>query len=422
MFKNILKNSSSCNQEGGAVSGVRGWSIRWTGWALVALGFSLPLSTGGTSVLLGIILLLWLIGGNFREQGRKMLAHPLARAALVLFVLYVFGLFYGNPSDRVIFDVTHFLLLAIFLMLFRGEKIRRYALWGFLSAALILLILSYLSWLHFAPWMEAVGIHPCVGEPLVMIQDPITYAFFVSIAAFCWTVEALFTMSKAKKGVFLLLAALAVFNLLGIIHNKTVYLVLPALFGYFLIARWRWKGAAVLGLTVSLIAIITWNFPATPIYQNVAKAVREYREWHPDKVDLTSTGLRRGFYHNTVEIIREHPLFGVGIGGFAPAYAKKVKDFGMIQTDNPHNEYLFVAVQLGMIGLAALLYLFYTQWRLATRLPTRREMLLARGVLLAFMVGCLFNSFLTDYDEGVFFVWITALLFSGLNPLEKKWI
>jgi O-antigen ligase len=409
------------NQNRLSCAKVSGWSDLWIRWALVALGFSLPLSTTGTSVLLGVILSLWIIGSDFRAQVRNMLAHPLALAALVLFGLYVFGLFYGKPSDRVIFDVAHFLLLAIFLMLFREEKLRHYALWGFLSATLILIILSYLSWLNLQHQMEAIGIYPHPGEPLVMIQDPITYGMFVSIAAFCWTVEASFTMSKAKKGALLFLAALAIFNLFGIIHNKTIYLVLPVLFGYFLISLWRWKGAAVLGLTVALIAVITWNFPATPIYQNVAKAVREYREWQPNQVDLTSTGQRMGFYCNTLEMIREYPFFGVGVGGFAQAYAKKVKDLGMIQTDNPHNEYLLVTVQLGLLGLAALLYVFYTQWRLAVLLPTRRETILARGVVLAFMVGCLFNSFLTDFDEGVFFVWISALLFSGFNPAGKDY-
>jgi len=36
------------------------------------------------------------------------------------------------------------------------------------------------------------------------------------------------------------------------------------------------------------------------------------------------------------------------------------------------------------------------------------------------MVGCLFNSFLTDYDEGVFFIWISALFFSGFKPGMEK--
>lgn len=397
---------------------VSAWRVRGTGWALAALGFSLPLSTGGTSILLGVILVLWLLGGDFRAQGREMLTHPLAKAALILFALYLLGLLYGKPGDRVIFDVTHFLLLAIFLLLFREEKVRRRALWGFLSAALVLMALSYLSWMHLLPRIEAIGIRP--GDPLV-IQDRITYALFLTLAAFFWTVEAFFATSGTGKAALLALAALAVFNLLGMIHNKTVYLVLPILFGYLLIRRWRWKGAAVFTGAVALTAAVILAFPTNPVYQRIAGAVREYREWRPDQSDLnSSTGQRRGFYLNTLKIIGDHPVLGVGVGGFASAYAEKVRAPGILLTDNPHNEYLLVTVQLGVIGLAALLWLFVTQWRLAARLPTQREILLAQGMVLAFMVGCLFNSFLTDYDEGVCFAWISGLLFSGVYGEDRR--
>jgi hypothetical protein len=35
---------------------------------------------------------------------------------------------------------------------------------------------------------------------------------------------------------------------------------------------------------------------------------------------------------------------------------------------------------------------------------------------MMFVVGCLFNSLLLDHTEGLFFVWMTALAFAGVEP------
>ena len=367
-------------------------------------------------MLLGVILLLWIIGGNYREKFQLIRRHPLAIASLVLFGLYVLGLFYGKPSVRVVFDVSHFLLLALFIPLFGNARMKQHAMLGFSAAVIILLTLSYLLWLDLLPRIAILNIN----EGNVVIQDRITYGVFVAVAAYFWVVEAYFSESRPKRIVLLILAALAVFNLLARVNSMTAYVVLPTLFGYFLIRQWRWKGAVAIFLAIALLAALTYGLPTTPLHQRISGAFKEFRQWQPDKAEQTNVGVRLEFYDNSLKIVHDHPFFGVGIGGFQEAYIKQIKDSRMALSDNPHNEYLLVATQLGLIGLAALLYLFYTQWRLAPLLPTPRDTIMARGVVLAFMVGCLVNSFLTDYDEGVFFIWISALLFSSWNPLEKQ--
>jgi O-antigen ligase len=381
----------------------------------MALGVSLPLSTSGTSILLGAILLLWIAGGEYRVKFQILRRHPLAVAALALFGLYVVGLSYGKPSGRVVFDVSHFFLLAIFITLFRDEAMRRFALKGFLAAATLLMALSYLAWFSLLPPIGFLHVEP--GSPLV-IQDRITYAFFMTMAAYFFAVEASFAPSGSYRLISALLAALAIVNVI-LLDSKTAHIILFVLAGYFLISQWRWRGVAVFFLTILLFAAVVYHLPASAPHQRIAEAVEEYRQWQPDQATKTSTGHRLEFYRYSMNIIRDHPFFGVGVGNLKDAFESRVKN-QEIATDNPHNEYLLVAVQLGLIGLAALFYLFYTQWRLAPMLPTKREEIMARGVVLAFVVACLFNSFLTDYDEGVFFIWISALMFSGYKPEMRK--
>ena len=84
----------------------------------------------------------------------------------------------------------------------------------------------------------------------------------------------------------------------------------------------------------------------------------------------------------------------------------------MVATDNPHSQYLLTGVELGLVGLAALISLFLVQWHMAGRLPRGQERMLAHALLLAITTGCLFNSFLADHSEGLFYVWTTAILFA----------
>ena len=370
-----------------------------------------------TSILLGLILLLWIVGGDYKAKWEIMRHHPLTVASLILFGLYVLGLFYGKPSTRIVFDVSHFLLLALLIPLFDSARLRQQALWAFSSATILLLVLSYLAWLNLLP--QIANLYIKVGNNVV-IQDRITYGLFLSVAAYYWAVEAVYSESSRKRMILLGLSALAVFNLLGIVNSMTGYVILTTLVCYFLIGQWRWKGAITFFSVIILLAAIAYSLPTSPLHQRVAEGVKEFRQWKPDEAQRTNQGARLEFYYNGLRVIGDHPFFGVGVGGFKEAYVKKIKDPDMLRSDNPHNEYLLVATQLGLIGLAALIYLFYTQWRLAPRLPTPRDTLLARGVVLAFVVGCLFNSFLTDYHEGIFFIWISALLFSGLKPLRKN--
>jgi len=71
-----------------------------------------------------------------------------------------------------------------------------------------------------------------------------------------------------------------------------------------------------------------------------------------------------------------------------------------------------------VLGLALLLYLFYTTWRCAPLLGTALEQDAARGLVLAYMVNCALNSALHDHADGLFFSWMVAVLFAGL--LQRK--
>jgi O-antigen ligase len=112
-------------------------------------------------------------------------------------------------------------------------------------------------------------------------------------------------------------------------------------------------------------------------------------------------------------MISRRPLIGAGTGGFEAAYTEQVKGTGTLPSKNPHNQYLLITGQLGVIGLVAFVGLLVVAWRGANRLPTVLEQDMARGLVLAMASGCLFNSLLLDHTEGMLFCWLLAVLYGG---------
>jgi O-antigen ligase len=189
------------------------------------------------------------------------------------------------------------------------------------------------------------------------------------------------------------------------------------LIAYYLFDWLHWKGVIVTGLMIVIIAGLLYWMPTNTVHIRLSELVQEYGQWQPDRAAsiVSATGLRMEFYNNSLRIIGKNPIFGVGTGGFRSAYQRQIGDSQMVATDNPHNQYLLTGVELGLVGLVGLATLFIIQWRLASRQPRGQDRMLAYAMLLAIATGCLFNSFLADHTEGLFYVWTTALLFAGFS-------
>jgi O-antigen ligase len=136
---------------------------------------------------------------------------------------------------------------------------------------------------------------------------------------------------------------------------------------------------------------------------------------HPHEGELTgnSMGMRLQFWQNTISLIAKHPLLGTGTGSLHREYGRLVAGTDTLDAVNPHNEYLGVTAQLGLVGLILLLAIGVSAWRDGMKLPSlERDALQALIVTMA--IGSLFNSLLLDVNEGRFFVVMLGLLLAGV--------
>ena len=96
----------------------------------------------------------------------------------------------------------------------------------------------------------------------------------------------------------------------------------------------------------------------------------------------TSWGLRAAFWIITYDILREHPLVGVGIGDYKSAATEAIAtyDHGFSKetiqwctTMHYHNQYLMILAQVGIIGFALMLWLLIELFRLKIEDSELRE-------------------------------------------------
>ncbi|MDH5220479.1 MAG: O-antigen ligase family protein [Betaproteobacteria bacterium] len=385
-------------------------------WIAVALGFSIPVSTALDGLLLAALLVCWVAGGRFREKWGAIRGNAVALAAAAFFLLHVAGAAYSHGSVREILHALDkaatILLVPVLVSLQPGEEWRRRALVALLAALALTLALSFPVWFGVMPELDFIKGYPY--DPVVF-KKKIGHGVLMAFGAFVLALAAREATGARQRALLWLFAGLAAFNVFFMVWSRTGQLVLIALALHFLLVAFGRRGVLVAAAAGMVIGAAAYLIPSSSLHVRVLATVKEYNDWRAGKTDRL-VNARLEAWSNSVQIVREHPLAGVGTGGFGAAYAKQVEGTSMPPLEQPENQYLLTTVQLGAVGLAALLALFALQWHLAARLAMRAEVDLARGLVILMLVGCLFNSFLSDHTQALFHAWLSGLLYAGLRP------
>ena len=398
---------SAINQAGG----------RTAQWAAVALGLSIPVSTALDNVLLAVVLAGWLASGAWRMKWDAVRSNRVALAALALFGLLLLGTVYGErgPGDAALTlrKYLDLLWIPILAWLFRECAMRERALYALAASLALVLATSFLLMadvISYAPFLKGDTSYP------VALKARQTHGLLMAFGTFLYAQLALAAVARLTRILWCVLALLAAANGLLVVQGATGYLVLGTLALYLGFVWKGWRGIAMAAGTAAAAATVLMTVPG-PFQERVHRIRSEIAQWQPGVADGgSSTGTRIEFYRVSLEVVKDRPILGHGTGSFAAAFAEKTRGQNVLPSRNPHNEYLHMMVQLGFVGLAGLLVLFATHWRLAPALATPLERHLARGLLLTMVVGCLFNSWLMDHTEGLLYAWLTGLLFAEQRP------
>lgn len=374
---------------------------------LVTCCFFIPLSSsimGATAILASLC---WVVSGKVASFPRLMLSNVQVLLAVTLFILLLAGVWYSpatvSAGLATLKKYRELLFFAVaFSMVTGNDRVAQLAENSFIAGCTVLLALSCLMYFSIIP-MEKYGYSTVYH---------ITHSFFMAILAF-WCLQRVFD-AKQLRYMWLLLFGCATVNLFYIAPGRTGMLVYVALILLTIFQRLPLRRS--LGATGVAFLLVAITFTtSTNFSSRVQEAVNEIQNYQATS-SRSSLGMRFDWWQNSIELIRLKPVFGHGTGSFEMAQRELIKDSKTQTTDNPHNEYLLLGVQTGLLGLGVFLALLAVQFfSTLTTLPPRKYLL--QGVIVAMACGCLMNSFLYDSHQGHFYAIISAILAA---PALKK--
>ncbi|MEO6724530.1 MAG: O-antigen ligase family protein [Blastocatellia bacterium] len=124
---------------------------------------------------------------------------------------------------------------------------------------------------------------------------------------------------------------------------------------------------------------------------------------------------RRDIWNSAIQLVKDHPLLGVGLGAFQFAYTRYDKSSGAQRVEQSHNDYLQVLADAGLLGgavLLAFIILLFARGFAAAGTHDRRR----RAIVFGALAGC-FGIAIHSFVEFNLQVTSNAQMFLALAAL-----
>ena len=394
---------------------------------LILLAFLMPLTVAGANTIIVIICLLWLCSGDYKNKFNLITNNKLMLASIAFFCMHILGLAWTEDLEwglHIVHKMWYFIgLLPILFTIVRKEYITKY-ISAFLLAITITEIFSYLVWFEViapfknatvsnpTPFMSHISYNPIIAFATYLVLHEIFFNkkmtnFMFTLYCFfgiSMSVNMFITGGRAGQVGFFVMLIVLIFQVLDKQRIKSLIIVLIVIPGIFLTA-----------------------YQTSDLFQKrVNNAINQASEVVFSSYDKDSTtsfnnsiGYRAIFTINSFAIIKQNPLIGIGTGDFPTEYAKinSIKSPILPDAANPHNMYILILTQLGIIGLVSLLSIFYYQIKLS--LISSNKFIRDVGLTLPimFLVMMLSDSYLLGHYTTLLFVFFSAFLY---KDFEKK--
>lgn len=356
--------------------------------------------------------------------------------SLWIILLYASALYSSAPEHVAQYAGKYkkylFLIFIVFIVFYfqkRNIILPNYFMKGFISGAVLLFVLSiFLKLSGMAPdWIKA-GYLEADKVTVDYYWMPIgpfiaTLLFSVVFAYGVWLI------TQRKKWFGLILVGIGCVMVFVVLRQRTGYV------GFVVIALWllatlidskriKWTAITLFLLLIGLM-LGTENKVSQRTNLAFSEAERCVTTLLHERDDIqnlgqhcaTSNGQRLIFIYDALHQIAGSPLYGYGMGGPDLVWVQKGRDgqYYTVRAPNPHNEYLMQGIQLGIVGVLLLMLIYVLAMRDALRIHGSHRYMYS-GIILIYIISCLYNSFLLDSSEGLFLILILAVLISYHIP------
>jgi len=316
------------------------------------LAFTFPLSVALSNILVVLLAVLILVDGSFSEKIQKINSSKWMKSILLLWVMYIIYFFiFGSFTDTfwLIKRISLLLLLPIFYSSSFSEKTVEKSVIAFLISMFLSSVIA------IAENYGIINLHSTkeYAAFLRYTDHNVFLAFSLIISLYVLFRKKL---ENKYRNIILFFISFYLFSLFteGGKSGQLVFLFSIILFLTLLFKK-KWKLLSLSLISVFVFSAIVYN--TSDIVKNrfnyEAKNILQYR-----KSD------RNILLKETIILIKKNPIFGYGTGSFTDEFGsvnEETQKAVSNQHKTPHNNYLYVWFELGILGLIIFLSIFYFQ-------------------------------------------------------------
>ena len=378
----------------------------------ILLGVTIPISIAITNSIIGLIGLCWILGGDFKNKFNVIKSSKWMISIFALIAFYGLGMLWGDIHLNADWQFQRLALLLVFPVLgtmnLKQETIRNglvvFLITTFISAIvsiainnnIILPIDEYFSFINY-DWR---------------ISAFIKYNYHNVLLSLAFTISLYILIEKKSKYKVALVLFIIVYSISIFTERGRAGQVIFNLSAISHIVYYNRKH--LLKLLAFLILLFSFQFivyRTTKVYKNRFDAVSNIIKNNGDRGEGHLEDIRYVFVKESLKRIKQKPIFGYGTGSFGTIFDKEVKsghDFQFHRT--PHNQYLYVLFELGILGLLLLLSIFYYQIK---ELIVKKDGIHRALLPLSFMFLMLVDSY--------FFIFILTIAYIFLYTIYSRY-
>ena len=390
--------------------------VRVQQFLFVLLGVFIPTSIAITNLIIFLLALCWIIERNFEAKFDIIKSTKWMLAIFALIGFYGLGMLWGDQHLNADWQFQRLALLLVFpvfmTMNLKQMTIKR-AVFAFLGTAFIsaLVALSINNNI-----ISPLGEYLCFIDPSFRNSAFITYNYHNVILALATTLSFYLLFERKSQYTYLLLlfilvCAISIFTERG--RAGQVIFNLSSVFYIIYYNKIKLLRLCTLFLLLFLFQFVIYN--STNVYKDRFDAVSNIIQNKGDSGKGQPEDIRYVFIKESLSRILEKPILGYGTGSFGTIFNAEVDSLHRYNLPpeprgTPHNQYLYVWFELGILGLVLLLLIFYHQLK---ELFRKKDGIHRVLLPLSFMFLMLVDSY--------FFIFILTICYMFLYTIYSRY-
>lgn len=331
----------------------------------MTLAFLLPLIKSAISLFTILLSLIWLIEGDYKKKLYEIISSKLLLALLAFLAFSFLSILWSNNLDTALNVAKKNLFWVVIFIL--ATSLKKEHVQPIISGFLIGIFVS--EAIAYGVFFELWKFKSATPQNPTPIMNHIDYSVYLAFASILLINRIFAKHYSNKEKIFFVLFFLTIIGNLFLTNGRTGQVALVASVAVMSIIHFKFsvKSLALTLLLLSVIFTLAYNLSNSfKVRTNTAyESMQKIQNLDFD----SSLGIRAAYWITTYNIVKENPVFGIGLGDYIdetkieielnnyPYFNDYVKTF--LSEHHPHNQYLLVALQMGIVGLIFLFYLYY---------------------------------------------------------------